>query len=57
MKKLENLYDLIVDLQQELEGKVALSYGNWYGDVKALAATYELQDYLANEIERKKQNT
>ena len=36
---INKLYDLIIELQRDLEGQVAMSDGNWYGDVKALAAT------------------
>lgn len=50
LKNLNKLYDGIIELQRELEGMVALSDGGWYSDVKALAATYELQDYLASAI-------
>jgi hypothetical protein len=39
-------YDLIMDLQEEL----AESDLTDYRVVKALAATYELQDYLADRI-------
>lgn len=51
---LSKLYDLIIELQRDLEGKVKLSDGMWYEDVKDLAATYELQDYLASMIEAQK---
>lgn len=53
-KNMSKLYDAIIELQRELEGMVALSNGGWYTDVKALAATYELQDYLASAIEAAK---
>ncbi len=39
-------YDFIMELQAEL--REAERWG--YQDIKALAATYELQDYLANRI-------
>ena len=45
-------YDFIMALQQELEAKHHDADFGWldYKAVKALAATYELQDYLANRI-------
>lgn len=45
-------YDFIMALQKELEAKHHDADFGWldYKAVKALAATYELQDYLANRI-------
>lgn len=55
-------YDMIMDLQEELnlqiledameelKVKPSLRSGLDYKPVKALAATYELQDFLANRI-------
>ena len=45
-------YDFIMHLQKELEAKHHDADFGWldYKAVKALAATYELQDYLANRI-------
>lgn len=39
-------YDFIMELQEELIRNGLLDYKT----IKALAATYELQDYLANRI-------
>lgn len=46
-------YDAILDLQEHLRAKVGYMDAGKFANahiVKALAATYELQDYLANEI-------
>lgn len=44
-------YDFIMALQQELAAKQHDEFGVLdYKAVKALSATYELQDYLANRI-------
>lgn len=44
----EALYDGIMKLQRELRLETELSFD--YQEVKALAATYELQEYLAQRI-------
>ena len=51
---LNNLYDAIVELQHELsiQHHDAEMGCLDYKVIKALAATYELQDYLANRIAR-----
>jgi len=50
---LRDVYDAIIDLQHDLRFEIQsytlLSEAD-YRKVKALAATYELQDYLANRI-------
>lgn len=43
-------YDFIMALQGELVKNIHAEFGLDYKAVKALAATYELQDYLANRI-------
>ena len=44
-------YDFIIELQEELAAKQQDEFGvPDYKAVKALAAAYELQDYLANRI-------
>lgn len=52
-KHLQTMYDDIVQLQEELRFAVASECGTLdsaYLEIKALAATYELQEFLANQI-------
>lgn len=51
---LNNLYEAIIELQYELSGRHHDAEIGCldYKVIKALAATYELQDYLANRIAR-----
>ena len=51
---LNNLYEAIIELQYELSGQHHDAEIDCldYKVIKALAATYELQDYLANRIAR-----
>ena len=53
-QKLDVLYDLNAELQRELEKDVVQPIVGRYLAIKALAACYELRDYLANEIEKQK---
>lgn len=53
--RLRELYDAIQDLQFILQtevdaGQDLFNRATDYRDIKALAATYELQEYLANRI-------
>lgn len=49
-QKLDVLYDLVVELQQELERQVAQPVAGRVNVVRTLAAAYQLQDYAANEL-------
>lgn len=50
---LKETYDAIIALQKDLSKVLQdkpLSTGMYYREVQALAAAYELQDYLANRL-------
>ena len=50
-RKMSKLYDLLIELQRELENDVENVHCIHSSDqIRALAATYQLQDFLASEL-------